>query len=114
MMKLTIPRQSCRPLVSRKQIRTVSVRSAAPETSAKVEGSTPPANVCKKCGVDLAEVPWGCDQDGHRVGGVGMVFEWWPIKAWGPCPKAAAAGIPYTRKGQGTDEMLFGGDEMKR
>ena len=45
---------------------------------------------------------------GHKAGGVGAVFEWWPVKAWGPCEKATAAGLAYTRKGQGTDEMLFG------
>ena len=53
-------------------------------------------------------MPFGCDKMGHKAGGVGAVFEWWPVKAWGPCEKATAAGLAYTRKGQGTDEMLFG------
>lgn len=77
-----------------------------------LEGATPEPviapDVCQHCGASLSDVPLGCDQEGHRAGGMGAFFEWWPIKAWGPCPKASAAGLPYTRKGQPTDEMLFG------
>lgn len=50
----------------------------------------------------------GCDQQGHKVGGAGALFSWWPIKAWGPCPRATDAGLSYTRKGQVIDEILFG------
>ena len=35
-------------------------------------------------------------------------FRWWPIKAYRPCGKAAQAGIEYSRKGQGVDEVMFG------
>jgi len=35
-------------------------------------------------------------------------FRWWPIKAYRPCSKAAQAGIEYSRKGQGVDEVMFG------
>jgi hypothetical protein len=35
-------------------------------------------------------------------------MQWWPIKAYRPCPKLAEQGMSYQRKGQITDEMLFG------
>ena len=79
-----------------------------------------------------------CDRQGRIVGGIGAVpgFDWWPIKAYRPCPALAQAGVSYTRcgpavacpaplrrpappqlrqrragaarKGQIVDEMLFG------
>lgn len=84
---------------------------AAPEQaepSAAEETLQPAPNTCAHCGAALDDVPFGCDQLGHKAGGMGAFFEWWPVKAWGPCEKASAAGLAYTRKGQGTDEMLFG------
>jgi hypothetical protein len=84
---------------------------AAPEQSEPSVAEEPPQaapNKCAHCGVALDDVPFGCDQMGHKAGGMGALFEWWPVKAWGPCERASAAGLPYTRKGQGTDEMLFG------
>ncbi len=52
-----------------------------------------------------------CDQEGRIVGGLGSVpgFGWWPIKAYRPCPGLDQAGMEYVRKGQATNEMLFGG-----
>lgn len=52
-------------------------------------------------------------------------FGWWPIKAYRPCPKLEQAGLEYVRKGQATNDVLFGGvslgksgaktlDEMKK
>ena len=40
-----------------------------------------------------------CNQEGRVAGGLGAVtgFEWWPIKAYKPCGKAAKAGVLYTR-----------------
>ena len=70
-----------------------------------------PTDVCPHCGVKNEDVPFGCDKMGHKAGGMGALFDWWPVKAWGPCPKATAAGLSYTRKGQGTDEMLFGSND---
>jgi len=35
------------------------------------------------------------------------VLPWWPIKVYRPCPEFTAK-YPYVRKGQITDEMLFG------
>lgn len=78
------------------------------EPSTSEEPAQPDPTTCAHCGASLDDVPFGCDQLGHKAGGMGAFFEWWPVKAWGPCERASAAGLPYTRKGQGTDEMLFG------
>jgi hypothetical protein len=64
---------------------------------------------CPHCGVKNDQIPFGCDKLGHKAAGVGAFLDWWPVKAWGPCQKAAEAGLPYTRKGQSLDETLFGG-----
>ncbi|KAL6764386.1 hypothetical protein V8C86DRAFT_1783186 [Haematococcus lacustris] len=52
-----------------------------------------------------------CDGEGREVGGLGALpgMGWWPIKAYRPCPALNKAGMEYTRKGQPTNEMLFGG-----
>lgn len=56
-------------------------------------------------------MPGGCDGQGRVIGGMGALpgFGWWPIKAYKPCPALNEAGLEYTRKGQGTNEVLFGG-----
>lgn len=71
----------------------------------------PPQNVCKTCGVDLSAAPKGCDGEGRIIGGLGAVpgFGWWPIKAYKPCSALNAAGVGYVRKGQITNDVLFGG-----
>lgn len=68
-------------------------------------------NVCKTCGVDLSKAPSGCDGEGRIIGGLAAIpgFGWWPIKAYKPCGGLSAAGMDYVRKGQPTNEMLFGG-----
>jgi hypothetical protein len=68
------------------------------------------ADVCATCGVPLASKAFGCDGTGRIAGGIGAVpgFGWWPIKAYRPCPKLAERGMSYQRKGQITDEVLFG------
>ncbi|GBF94089.1 hypothetical protein Rsub_07357 [Raphidocelis subcapitata] len=69
------------------------------------------ASACKTCGMDLSKKPSGCDGEGRIIGGLGAVpgFRWWPIKAYRPCPGLDQAGLEYTRKGQATNEVLFGG-----
>ncbi|KAI8476414.1 MAG: hypothetical protein J3K34DRAFT_401294 [Monoraphidium minutum] len=83
----------------------LAVRAAAEQ---KPAGST---NTCKTCGIDLSKAPGNCDQEGRILGGLGAIpgFGWWPIKAYRPCPNLSQAGIDYTRKGQATNEVLFGG-----
>ena len=51
----------------------------------------------------------GCDGSGRAIGGLAAIplFEWWPIKAYRPCPKCAAAGVRYSRSGQSLDEIVF-------
>ena len=61
--------------------------------------------VVKKCpDCDL------CDGSGRILGGIGTVFEWWPIKAYRPCPNLIERGGRYDRAGQGLDEIAFGRD----
>ena len=44
------------------------------------------------------------------LGGIGTVLEWWPIKAYRPCPNFIERGGKYVRSGQGLDEIAFGRD----
>ena len=61
--------------------------------------------VVKKCpDCDL------CDGSGRILGGIGTVLEWWPIKAYRPCPNLIERGGRYDRAGQGLDEIAFGRD----
>lgn len=47
----------------------------------------------------------------HRIGGgIGAVLDWWPIKAYRPCPNFIERGGFYQRSGQGLDEIAFGRD----
>lgn len=52
-----------------------------------------------------------CDGEGRVLGGLAAIpgFGWWPIKAYKPCSGLSSAGMDYVRKGQPTNEMLFGG-----
>mmetsp|Transcript_15615 Transcript_15615/g.27677 ORF Transcript_15615/g.27677 Transcript_15615/m.27677 type:complete len:133 (-) Transcript_15615:135-533(-) len=89
-------------------------RRAAPAESEAATGNNAKereqasSNVCQTCGVALSEMPGGCDGKGRQAGGVGAFIDWWPIKAYRPCPALTASGGKYKRKGQITDEMLFG------
>ncbi|KXZ54194.1 hypothetical protein GPECTOR_5g289 [Gonium pectorale] len=85
------------------------VRSQGPEAAGVAETVNP--NVCSTCGVDKSKIPGGCDGQGRVIGGMGALpgFGWWPIKAYKPCPALNEAGLEYTRKGQATNEVLFGG-----
>ncbi|CAL5219470.1 g1305 [Coccomyxa viridis] len=87
---------------------------ASAETQATEEAEKAPANACAMCGVPLDKIPRGCDQQGRVAGGVGALVGWFPIKAYRPCPAAAKAGVLYTRKGQITDQMLFGRQKQKK
>ncbi|KAL3811651.1 hypothetical protein ACHAXA_004383 [Cyclostephanos tholiformis] len=55
-----------------------------------------------------------CDGSGRILGGIGMVLEWWPIKAYRPCPNFVDRGGRYVRAGQGLDEIAFGRDSTFR
>jgi hypothetical protein len=47
-------------------------------------------------------------------GGIGAILDWWPIKAYRPCPNFIERGGSYTRSGQGLDEIAFGRDSKFR
>jgi len=49
----------------------------------------------------------GCDGKGRIVGGLGAIWNWWPIKVYKPCPEIYKHGGTYQRAGQTLDE-LFG------
>eukprot|EP00581_Thalassiosira_minuscula_P019676 CAMPEP_0183727194 /NCGR_PEP_ID=MMETSP0737-20130205/25082_1 /TAXON_ID=385413 /ORGANISM="Thalassiosira miniscula, Strain CCMP1093" /LENGTH=136 /DNA_ID=CAMNT_0025958767 /DNA_START=173 /DNA_END=583 /DNA_ORIENTATION=- len=51
-----------------------------------------------------------CDGSGRILGGIGVVLDWWPIKAYRPCPNFVERGGKYVRSGQGLDEIAFGRD----
>tara|TARA_B110001452_G_scaffold30878_1_gene24204 strand:+ start:583 stop:957 length:375 start_codon:yes stop_codon:yes gene_type:complete len=57
--------------------------------------------------------PDNCDYkgcvDGRVMGGLGAtwLFQWWPIKAYRPCPTCAENGFKYKRTGQSLDEIVF-------
>jgi hypothetical protein len=42
------------------------------------------------------------------IGGIGQVLDWWPIKAYRPCPNFINNGGQYTKLGQSLDEIAFG------
>ncbi|KAG7361764.1 hypothetical protein IV203_036865 [Nitzschia inconspicua] len=78
--------------------------------SSSVPTTTPPPTPKEV----VAEVPCPdcdlCDGSGRISGGVGAVLDWWPIKAYRPCPNFIERGGKYTRSGQGLDEIAFGRD----
>jgi hypothetical protein len=75
------------------------------ETEAAIEyqqQESSPTVTCPDC--DL------CDGSGRISGGIGAVLDWWPIKAYRPCPNFIERGGQYSRSGQGLDEIAFGRD----
>ncbi|PRW60520.1 hypothetical protein C2E21_0700 [Chlorella sorokiniana] len=95
-------RASVRAQAADEQPAASSAEQQQPQQPAAAKGG------CPTCGA--ADIAFGCDGSGRIVGGIGAVpgFGWWPIKAYRPCPKASQAGVQYQRKGQITDEVLFG------
>ena len=76
----------------------IAQEASGGESSGPDGASAPDARVC--------DFP-GCDGNGRAIGGLGAIplFEWWPIKAYRPCPKCAEAGRRYSRSGQTLDEV---------
>uniref|UniRef100_A0A7R9ZQN7 Uncharacterized protein n=1 Tax=Craspedostauros australis TaxID=1486917 RepID=A0A7R9ZQN7_9STRA len=77
-----------------------STEDAEPEP--EIEVPPPVAVKCADC--DL------CDGSGRILGGIGVIFPWWPIKAYRPCPNFIEKGGLYQRSGQALDEIAFGRD----
>lgn len=80
-----------------------------PAGAAPASGEAPKADVCALCG----SADKKCDGTGRVAGGLGAVlgWEWWPIRAYRPCPELIARGGTYTKAGQDIDEVLFGNDK---
>lgn len=55
-----------------------------------------------------------CKGTGRLAGGLSTLpgLDWWPIKAFRPCPTCEREGRSYQRRGQGLNEVLFGVDDM--
>ncbi|KAI3429242.1 hypothetical protein D9Q98_005341 [Chlorella vulgaris] len=102
------PALRCRQQI-RQQRRPVAVRAEQQQEPGTPQEAAS-GDTCPTCGVPLSSKAFGCDTTGRIAGGIGAVpgFKWWPIKAYRPCPKLAEAGLAYQRKGQITDEVLFG------
>lgn len=104
------------PIVNHRRVRTNSRRpviSSLNEENPEKNASTQDANTvdndssCTGCGRKEGPVA-GCNQDGRIIGGLGAVLNWWPIKAYRPCPEFLKAKKKYTRAGQSLDEIAFG------
>lgn len=79
--------------------------SASDEGTPSSEIADEPPKAAVKCpDCDL------CDGSGRILGGIGTVLDWWPIKAYRPCPNFIERGGRYVRSGQGLDEIAFGRD----
>ena len=70
--------------------------------------------ICQADGGDaIGSIPDNCEYagcvDGRVMGGLGAtwLFQWWPIKAYRPCPTCAERGFKYKRTGQSLDEIVF-------
>ncbi|KAI5080221.1 hypothetical protein GOP47_0005700 [Adiantum capillus-veneris] len=93
-----------------------SSSSVASEKEARVATQSSPPVGCKACGrTDLEN---GCNGEGRIQGGIGALpgFDWWPIKAYRPCPAFLQSGGRYRRSGQSLNELAFGqktsGDDL--
>eukprot|EP00466_Bigelowiella_natans_P014892 jgi/Bigna1/85074/estExt_fgenesh1_pg.C_20106 len=79
-----------------------------PEAEAGLrEEFSEPEQKCPGCG-KIGGPDWGCNGQGNQMGGLALVFPWWPIKVYRPCPEYLAAGGSYNPAGQGVEEILFG------
>jgi len=84
-----------------------AIQSSPPGTDADIPKPEPRKEIrCPNC--DL------CDGSGRITGGIGAVLDWWPIKAYRPCPNFLESGGLYQRSGQGLDEIAFGRDSTFR
>ncbi|CAM9415173.1 unnamed protein product [Discosporangium mesarthrocarpum] len=92
----------------------VSLACPQSEPAATCDSSTPASVPCPgypECSGEYRDK--GCDGTGSIAGGVGALLEWWPIKAYRPCPSFLAAKYTYSRQGQSLNEVVFGGSSEK-
>jgi hypothetical protein len=111
---------SRRSVAVRRRVQSPTALSAPLEVSSEAKGCAgdetekeSKSDVCTGCG--LAGGPMsGCDGTGRIVGGLGAIVDWWPIKAYRPCPELTKAKKPYQRSGQSLDEIAFGRLDSER
>lgn len=89
------------PIMRSKMMRVQKPTLCAVDTAEEAPEPAPPAPE------PACDFP-GC-VDGRVMGGLAAIelFEWWPIKAYRPCPKCASRGKQYARSGQTLDEIVF-------
>lgn len=135
LFRLTKPNGLCRKTVPRKQMFVQLVESVTLRgrkgMSCMVHATMPKLS-------SFSPVHCRCDGEGRIAGGLGAVVKWFPIKAYRPCPAAAKGNFAYTRsvqwcgssqnqciqepllkhsayrRGQITDEVLFGKPKQKQ
>lgn len=87
---------------------TIEKRSASEESSLPHhEQAKNPSRTCEGCGRDGGPTR-GCDGTGRIAGGLGAVVDWWPIKAYRPCPELIRVNKQYRKSGQSLEEIAFG------
>lgn len=90
------------PPYSKQKPRICTSMTVSSETTKDSTDSTPrqdSATTCQSCGREGGPVA-GCDGTGRIIGGLGRVINWWPIKAYRPCPDFIRAKGNYKRAGQ--------------
>eukprot|EP00188_Purpureofilum_apyrenoidigerum_P002439 Plantae.Rhodophyta-Purpureofilum_apyrenoidigerum.ctg25137.p2 GENE.Plantae.Rhodophyta-Purpureofilum_apyrenoidigerum.ctg25137~~Plantae.Rhodophyta-Purpureofilum_apyrenoidigerum.ctg25137.p2 ORF type:complete len:102 (+),score=6.15 Plantae.Rhodophyta-Purpureofilum_apyrenoidigerum.ctg25137:284-589(+) len=70
------------------------------------EARTANGDKCPGCGREGGSIK-GCNGEGRIAGGIGAVLDWWPIKAYRPCPEYTK-NKTYRRSGQSLSEIGFG------
>lgn len=88
-------------------VSSLAEKGSEKKTSTEDANSGDVDSPCAGCGRKGGPVA-GCNQDGRIIGGLGAVLNWWPIKAYRPCPEFLKAKKKYTRAGQSLDEIAFG------
>ena len=71
--------------------RSVVLSMSEDEAPEPVEDATPAAPPVKCPDCDI------CDGSGRITGGLGAVFDWFPVKAYRPCPNYIERGGFYSR-----------------
>lgn len=107
------PRRKHRQMVCRNRMEmdtgteTDNEPGSLAESTASSPATAPSTPVCPGCGNERGPVS-GCNGEGRIIGGLGAVVNWWPIKAYRPCPEFLKTNKKYRRAGQSLDEIAFG------
>ena len=98
--------RQCLSMSSRVKLSAEPPQDSLSEILEEEEENIP--QTCPKCGAAVDDML--CDGTGRKIGGLGAVLPWLPVKAYRPCPNLVESGGMYQRTGQGLDEIAFGRD----